>query len=382
MRLCCFLAVLLAFSPAVRAETLTVAKLVQFLESSEPLIQQGKMTDNELAGFLVRVKLSERLDARTLEDIESRLKLGAKTVQALERLREESASFTTAVPLAAPLKPRPIPPPSSVEQAAAIDDVREYALNYSRSLPDFVCTQVTRRYAAPPPGTRYGGPVGSDPRWMAIDTLQIRLSFFQQKEQYTVVLIGNKVVNQDYQKVGGSKSFGEFGSMLQEIFERSTEAHFEWDHWGTLRGQRVMAFQYHVRLDRSKYQLVVDDRDSIRAAYHGLVEVDPKTHVVLRVTTEAENIPPEFPIKEARDVLDYDYTELSGHTFLLPLKAQVLMKGTEAWQRLDEEFRIYRKYSAESDIKFDTEPLAPLPEDKTKEEPAAPAPPAPKKSGQ
>ena len=385
MRLCRFLAVLLAFSPAVRAETLTVAKLVQFLESSEPLIQQGKMTDKELAGFLVRVKLSERLDARTLEDIESRLKLGAKTVQALERLRDESTSFTTAVPLAAPLKPRPIPPPSSVEQAAAIDDVREYALNYSRSLPDFVCTQVTRRYAAPPPGTRYGGPVGSDPRWMAIDTLQIRLSFFQQKEQYTVVLIGNKVVNQDYQKVGGSKSFGEFGSMLQEIFERSTEAHFEWDHWGTLRGQRVMAFQYHVRLDRSKYQLVVDDRDSIRAAYHGLVEVDPKTHVVLRVTTEAENIPPEFPIKEARDVLDYDYTELSGHSFLLPLKAQVLMKGAEAWQRLDEEFRIYRKYSAESDIKFDTEPLAPLPEDKTKEEPAAPAPPAPpaaKKSGQ
>ena len=374
-----FLAVLLAFSLAACAETLTVAKLLQFLESSQPLIQQGKMTDKELAGFLVRVKLSERLDGRTLEDIEGRLNLGAKTVQALEKLRDESASFTTAVPLAAPVKPKPIPPPSSVEQAAVIDDVREYALNYSRSLPDFVCTQVTRRYAAPPPGTRYGGPVGSDPRWMSIDTLQIRLSFFEQKEQYTVVLIGSKVVNQDYQKVGGSKSFGEFGSMLQQIFERSTEAHFEWDHWGTLRGQRVMAFQYHVRLDRSKYQLVVDDRDSIRVAYHGLVEVHPKTHVVLRVTTEAEDIPPEFPIKAAKDVLDYDYTELSGHTFLLPLKAQVLMKGAEAWQRLDEEFRIYRKYSAESDIKFDTEPIAPLPDDKTKEQPAVSVAPEPKK---
>jgi len=374
-----FLAVLLAFSLAACAETLTVAKLLQFLESSQPLIQQGKMTDKELAGFLVRVKLSERLDGRTLEDIEGRLNLGAKTVQALEKLRDESASFTTAVPLAAPVKPKPIPPPSSVEQAAVIDDVREYALNYSRSLPDFVCTQVTRRYAAPPPGTRYGGPVGSDPRWMSIDTLQIRLSFFEQKEQYTVVLIGSKVVNQDYQKVGGSKSFGEFGSMLQQIFERSTEAHFEWDHWGTLRGQRVMAFQYHVRLDRSKYQLVVDDRDSIRVAYHGLVEVHPKTHVVLRVTTEAEDVPPEFPIKAAKDVLDYDYTELSGHTFLLPLKAQVLMKGAEAWQRLDEEFRIYRKYSAESDIKFDTEPIAPLPDDKTKEQPAVSVAPEPKK---
>jgi hypothetical protein len=289
---------------------------------------------------------------------------------ALERLKEETATFVTAAPVAAPLKPRPIPPPSSEEQAAIISDVREYALNYSHTLPDFICTQVTRRYAAPPPGTKYGGPASSDPRWMSIDTLQIRLSFFQQKEQYTVVLIGNKVVNQDYQKVGGSKSFGEFGSLLQEIFELSTEAHFEWDHWGTLRGQRVMAFQYHVRLDRSKYQLVVDDSDRIVAAYHGLVEVDPKSHVVLRVTTEAENIPPEFPVKEAKDVLDYDYTELSGQKFLLPLKAQVLMKGSEAWQRLDEEFRIYRKYSADSDIKFDTDPIAPLPEDRTKEQPA------------
>ena len=99
--------------------------------------------------------------------------------------------------------------------------------------------------------------------------------------------------------------------------------------------------------------------------------------MVLRVTTEAENIPPEFPIKEAKDVLDYDYTELSGQKFLLPLKAQVLMKGSEAWQRLDEEFRIYRKYSTDSDIKFDTDPIAPLPEDKTKEtkEPSPPAAP-------
>lgn len=379
MRFCRLLTVLLAFSLAVSAETLSIAKLVRFLESSQPLIQQGKMTDKELAGFLVRVKLTERLDARTLEDLQGRLNLGPKTVQALEKLREETASFVTAAPVVAPLKPRPIPPPSSVEQAAVISDVREYALNYSHTLPDFICTQVTRRYAAPPPGTKYGGSAGSDPRWMAIDTLQIRLSFFQRKEQYTVVLIGNKVVNQDYQKVGGSKSFGEFGSLLQEIFEPSTEAHFEWDHWGTLRGQRVMAFQYHVRLDRSKYQLVVDDRDRIVAAYHGLVEVDPKSHVVLRVTTEAENIPPEFPVKEATDVLDYDYTELSGQKFLLPLKAQVLMKGSDAWQRLDEEFRIYRKYSTDSDIKFDTDPIAPLPEDKTKEQPAVPAPPVPTK---
>ena len=74
--------------------------------------------------------------------------------------------------------------------------------------------------------------------------------------------------------MGGSKSFGEFGSMMREIFELSTEAHFEWDHWGTLRGQRVMAFRLPRGARPLQYQLVVDDRDRIVAAYHGLVEVD------------------------------------------------------------------------------------------------------------
>jgi hypothetical protein len=79
-------------------------------------------------------------------------------------------------------------------------------------------------------------------------------------------------------------------------------------------------------------------------------------------------------MKETSDVLDYDYQNLSGHTFLLPLKSQVLMKTNEAVIRLDEEFRLYRKYSADSEIKFDSDPIAPLPDDKTKEtkDPGAP----------
>jgi len=225
------------------------------------------------------------------------------------------------------------------------------------------------------PGTRYGGPPGGDPRWQLLDTLQIRLSFFQKHEHYVVVLINNAIVNQDYEKVSGSKSFGEFGSMMREIFETSTEARFEWDHWGMLRGKRVMAFNYHVRLDRSQYQLGWDEgKLRITTAYRGLIEVEPDTHAVVRITADAENIPADFPLKETTDVLDYDYQDLSGRTFLLPMKSQVIMKSMEGISKLDQEFRLYRKYSADSEIKFDADPVAPLPDDKTKEtkEPGGP----------
>ena len=352
------------------AQTLNLRELVSFVQSSEQLIKEGKQTDAELAKYLAKVKLSERLDDRVIEELQSQ-GIGAKTLQALQALRDRTKDLMAAKPIAPEARPTPIPPPSSEEQAAIITDVREYALNYSKNLPDFICTQVTRRYAAPMPGTKWGGSALSQPSWQAQDVLQIRLSYFQQKEKYTVVLANNTIVNKDYEQMGGSKSFGEFGSMLREIFEPGTEARFEWDHWGTLRGKRVMAFAYHVSQSRSQYRLVVEDAKlSIITAYRGLVEVDPDTHIVMRVSTIAEHIPPDFPIRKAEDVLDYDFQELSGHTFLLPLKAQVLMSGGDFLQRLDEEFRLYRKYTAEAEIKYDTDPIAPLPDDKTKETPA------------
>jgi hypothetical protein len=50
------------------------------------------------------------------------------------------------------------------------------------------------------------------------------------------------------------------------------------------------------------------------------------------------------------------------------------MKSMEGISKLEEEFRLYRKYSADSEIKFDADPIPPLPDDKTKEtkNPAAP----------
>jgi hypothetical protein len=364
------LAGVFAFCLVAAAQTLSLRELVSFVQSSEKLIKEGKQTDGELAKYLAKVRLTERLDDRVIEDLQSQ-GIGAKTLQALQALRDRTKDLMAAKPIAPEARLTPIPPPTSEEQAAILSDVREYALNYSKNLPDFICTQVTRRYAAPMPGTRWGGSALSEPSWQAQDVLQIRLSYFEQKEKYLVVLENNNIISKDYEQMGGSKSFGEFGSMLREIFEPGTEARFEWDHWGTLRGKLVMAFAYHVSKSRSQYRLVVEDAKlSMITAYRGLVEVDPDTHAVMRVSTIAENIPPDFPIRKADDVLDYDYQDISGHTFLLPMKSQVLMSGGEVLTRLDEEFRSYRKYSADADIKYDTDPLPPLPDDKTKETPA------------
>jgi hypothetical protein len=361
----------LAVCLAAMGQSLSVEKLLSFLQSSEKLIKDGKMTDKELAGYLSKVKLTERLDDRAIEELQGAGNIGPKTLEALHALRERSQSLASAkLPPPEP-KPVPIPPPSSQEQAAVIDEVREYALNYSKTLPDFICTQVTRRFAAPAPGTKYGGSSDSEPRWTALDTLTIKLSYFEQKEDYKLILVNNTLTTQDYGTLGGSTTTGDFGSMMREIFEPASQAHFEWDHWGTLRGRRVLAFSYRVAQSRSQWHIVYEKKMDIVPAYHGLVYVDKETHEVMRVTLEAENIPAGFPIHRADTVLDYDFQQLSGKTFLLPLKSTTIMSTSEYWTKNDEEFRVYRKYSAESDIKFDSSDIpAPLPEEKTKEMPA------------
>jgi hypothetical protein len=362
------LAAVFAVCFVAMGQSLSVDKLIAFLQSSQKLIKEGKMSDRELAGYLTKVKLTERLDDRTIEDLQGTVALGPKTLEALHALRDHTQAFAAAKLAPPEPKATPIPPPSSEEQAAIISEVREYALNYSKTLPDFICTQVTRRYAAPVPGTRYGGSAGTEPTWYAQDTLTIKLSYFEQKEDYKLILVNNSMTTQDYKTLGGATSTGDFGSMMREIFEPATQAKFEWDHWGTLRGRRVLAFSYRVAQFRSQWHINYDRKLDIVPAYKGLVYVDKQTHQVLRVTLDAEDIPASFPIRRADTILDYDFQEISGHTFLLPLKATTIMAASDYMTKNDEEFRVYRKYSAESDIKFDAADVpAPLTDDKTKE---------------
>jgi len=354
-------AAVFVISVALPAQPMSIQQLTRFLASSSRL----KQGDREVAGFLAKTKLTEKLDDRTVENLQA-LGIGPKTLAILRLLRDQSRGL----PVAAPEKPestaRPIPPPSAEEQASIIQGLREYASTYTKGLPDFICTQVVRRYFAAAPGVRFDSRVAVDASWQLQDTLTLRLSYFEQKEDYKLILVNDSITNEDYGKVGGATTTGEFGSMLKEVFDRGTAAHFEWDHWATLRGRRALAFSYQVGQAQSHWALEYEHELQIFPAYSGLVYVDRQSHEVLRVTLVAEDIPASFPIRQAETILDYDYQILGDHPFLLPLKAENRMQTAGVLTRNDVEFRLYRKFSSESEIKYDTPD--PLPEEQTKEE--------------
>ncbi|MCL6546902.1 MAG: hypothetical protein K6T61_16935 [Bryobacteraceae bacterium] len=333
---------------------LSIAQLESFVRSSIQLKHQ----DREVANYLRTVKLRERLEDRIIVELKA-AGAGPRTVEALEALREASKNLPPPPPpnLTAAAE---IPPPSPAEWKKIIEAVREYAMNYTRQLPDFICTQVTRRYVDPS-GLEF---------WQTQDTLTARLSYFEQKEDYKLVAINGRYTDLPYERVGGATSMGEFGSMLREIFDRNTQATFHWERWATLRGRRMHVFRYRVDQAHSQWWLIYQERDRYNPAYEGLIYVDRDTGVVARITLEAQDIPPGFPITAASTVLDYDLAEVGDRKYMLPLRAEIRMRQGRMLNRNEVEFRMYRKFAAEAVITFETP--EPLPPESVTEQPPKP----------
>jgi len=340
---------------AFAQQTISVDKLVEFLHSSIRM----KMPDKQVANYVGTMRLNQKLEDRIIEQLQGD-GLGPKTVTALRQLSVSTRSLPVAV-LKKPDPPPPPPePPSYYDQNSILTEAREYALNYTKNLPDFLCLQVTRRYF---------DPYGSD-NYRNYDTVMSKVSYVDQHEKYELLSVNDKFMTASYESLGGTLSSGEFGSMMKEIFDPRTDAEFHWIRWATLRGRRTHVYSYVV--DKAHSQWSIEDRtahDRISPGYTGLVYVDRDTHAVMRVTLKAEGIPPTFPIQEADDRLDYDLIEISGHQFILPMMAQVHLKAGKVNQRNDIEFRGYRKFSGDATIKFDDISIDPTPEDKTKEQP-------------
>jgi hypothetical protein len=346
----------------------TVEQIKSFIRSA---IQQ-KNPDKEVALTLRTMKMSERLDLNTVETLQGE-GAGPRTVAALKELATASASLSTAKPPAPKPAYVPPPPPSSEAQAKLLAEVKEYGLNYSTTyLPDFICLEQTRRYV---------DTTGKD-SWRPTDVITARLSYYNHKEDYKLVSMNDKVVNDAaYTSVGGALSMGDFGTTIRGIFEPQSNAHFEWERWATMRKRPTQVLTYRVPLETSQYSIHYgkDEKDqgnTIIVGYHGSIFVDDELHVVVRIIQEAENIPPSFPVQQVKETLDYDFTKIGDREFLLPLGADVRMHADGQWTKNVKEFRLYRKFSADAVIKFDSEELNSLPDDKTKEQ--TPQPPQPK----
>ncbi len=359
---------LLSATGLLAQRAMTVAQVVTFIGSQIKM----KGDDRATAEFLLhKIKLTEKLEARVVEQLQGE-GAGPKTIQALKKLSEESAGLPAAPPpepVAAP--PPPPPPPSAAEQAEVMAAIKEYALNYTNNLPNYMCIQTTRRKIHPILSGYI--PYG--------DVIREELSFVDHKESYKVLMRNEQsVVNISHNQLGGAVSNGEFGTMLAHIFDPLTGTEFDWDHWATLRGQRMYVFSFSVPKSAGYSMYHGESKRSYTSAYKGLIYADRDTKVVMRIKMDCVDIPKDYPIKTVGITLDYAPTKVGDETYVLPFHFELNSSDNLAIIKNEADYKLYRKFGAESAITFDSDPV---PEDQLKEQPDTgdkPKPPAKKQN--
>ena len=235
--------------------------------------------------------------------------------------------------------------PTPEETGAAIEMSRNVALTYTRSLPDFVCTQLVHRYIDL---TRRGF-------WHLLDTLTIKLSYFEQREEHKLVLINGLPSQKSYIDLNGAVTSGEFGAIMQQIFDPASQAVFTWEKWTKVGSRRAAIYLFHVDEPHSRFGLTFRLPSGVTQAivgFRGTVEVDRETGEMLRLTYAADAIPKAYPIHLSTTQVNYDFADVGGKKYLLPASSEIEMRSDDMWARNQTEFREYRKFSADSTINF------------------------------
>jgi VWFA-related protein len=257
----------------------------------------------------------------------------------LEKGASERSLFVFTSPATA------LAPPPAEEMHALVESARERATEYTYSLPNFMCIEVTHRSIDP-------SGLGS---WRQRDTIAELLRYHDETEQRVTLQVNGSRSDMKRSDFQGTLTLGEFGGLLNAVFNAASKADFQWKETASLGSGNVQVFSYRVTRDKSQFAITGSTNNAqIKVAYHGLVMIDSQTYGVRRLTLEADDIPTGFPTRSALMTVDYDYVAIGRHDYLMPIAGTVQVgRGKRSIEANEIEFRDYKHYGADSYIKFD-----------------------------
>jgi hypothetical protein len=236
----------------------------------------------------------------------------------------------------------PIPPPPVGDPL--IRKAAEAAMDFTESLPDYVCQELMARYQS----------MATPANWQALDIVGAAVVYQQGKEDYRDVTINGKAIKKNIEQLDGAWSTGEFGTILIDLFSPATAADFHYSRDSRSGGVSSKVYDFSVARERSHWQITMAAQ-TFDPPYKGSVWIDPATARVLRIEMQAYGFPDAFPTDHVESATDYQYTRLGdARQYLLPVHAENLscQRGSNFCSRNVIDFRNYHKYTGESTITF------------------------------
>lgn len=245
----------------------------------------------------------------------------------------------------APVPQATIPQPAiPLGDDPVITKAREAAFSYSETLPNYLVQQMTTRYQSDRPKAG----------WQAVDIVTADLTYQDGRESYKNIKIGNKSTDKSMDEIPGTRSTGEFSTLLEQLFENGA-AKFRPAGQETIHNRSAYVYSFEITRELSRWRIEAPSQ-LYYPATKGSVWIDKETSRVLRIEQQGKGMPALFPFDTIETTADYDFIRLgTSGPYLLPSEAEVLscQRGTSICSRNKIEFRNYKKFGAESSITFD-----------------------------
>jgi hypothetical protein len=237
----------------------------------------------------------------------------------------------------------PPPPRSGPLSDDLIEEARKAAESFTAGLPNFVVQQVTTRYSS----------FSNPPSWRAMDVVTAEVACVDGKEEYRNVAVNGKSVERPEKT--GSWSTGEFVTTLEDVLSPRTAAAFVKRGPGQVANRPAVVYDFTVDQRNSHWHIVADESHSYAPAYRGSIWIDEETHRVLRIEQRTLWLPDNFPFDKAETTIEYGFVFIDRGRYLLPIESENLACRRASYNCTQNaiSFRNYRKFNADSDIKYD-----------------------------
>ena len=307
----------------------------------ERLSQGGKTAERQLA---FRIEGNERESSEAGGMGAAKDEADAVTTSGLQL--PESTGEVGRQLLITSLPADAVPPPTPEQLQEMVAAARKRAVEYSKTLPNFLCIEVTNRSVD----------ASGNGKWKHRDSIAELLSYRDNAESRTTLEVNGKRSSLKRADMDSSwpLSVGEFGAMLNLIFQPSSKTVFEWKEAASLGDGSAAMQVLSYRVDRANANIVLSQgNDEAAVGFHGLVYIDTATNGVRRITLHADGLPHSFAVRAASMTVDYDYNAISGRDYLLPVRSSVSLEKAHRKIELNEiTFRNYRRYASRAKIKM------------------------------
>ena len=313
--------------PAIAAKTMSVDQMDRLL------IKLHGQPDGKVSGKLGEVELTERVSLIRLESWEAEFP-GEHTHAELMRLADMSAFLNP--PTADVLRD---PPPDTETQERMLQRTLGYVRTRISQLPDFYATRVTTHFedTLSQHMTYSMGRIGMEgglarPTQIAgVATTTDSQTLHSTGEYLTTVTYrdGHEVLDEDTgkrkeeERQAGLTTSGEFGPILGAVIDDLLHSGLHWRRWERGPSKPTAVFSYTVPEGESHFAVVITNgnkAETIHPAYHGEIEVDPKTGVILQLIEVADMASPHEAMRAAIAV-DYAPMMIGNGSYICPVRA-------------------------------------------------------------